>query len=502
MNIYNYKFIIQLTFTILFLLPLIYPVNWTGNEFNYFGIAKHTVDPNPYSQLYASYNEQLSRFLSDYTIGSFIKLFGADNAWVILRLAGLIGISLAFVFLCRTLEIALVPSVFALFFFKKLEQTYFGGEWIFYGIEPKVFSYIFVFFGLAYAIKNKLSVAVIFLSLATYFHFLVGGFWGLATFIYILIDQGLSRDVIRNFIFFIISIIPLLFLLVYENLRLPPEDINGLGYTVDQIYSNIRNPHHVAPFVDGHIGSKWVGGLFLIVLDTIILYAIYSLKLIKCRDFVLWLILFHIYLLLAVLLAFFDRDTQYFGKFYLFRPSSLILLLTLLIYCNIILGYLTKIKILSVLFPYALTIFIVIHIHKNISLNALFHVPILYDSLKQDEKDLVFWLRNNTKASDVILFEEGNDEKLAAESFELIVERPSLVNWKFVTTTKYSIARWYRLVLLKRQAYSGECSAFDKLSAKYYITYSVSGYENISRCAETVFSIGKYHVAHFPVKYD
>jgi hypothetical protein len=134
-------------------------------------------------------------------MGIFVKLFGFDNAWVILRFVGLIGLSLSFVFLASILEISLVPSVLALLVFEKLGQTYFSGEWLFNGIEPKVFSYIFVLFGLTYTIKNKLSVAVIFLSLATYFHFLVGGFWGLAILIYIYIVHGLSRNVIRNFVF-------------------------------------------------------------------------------------------------------------------------------------------------------------------------------------------------------------------------------------------------------------------------------------------------------------
>jgi hypothetical protein len=275
--------------------------------------------------------------------------------------------------------------------------------------------------------------------------------------------------------------------------------MNGLDYTIDQIYSNIRHPHHVAPF-DGN--QNWAIGLFFVVLDTIVLCLICYYKLIKWRGLVLWLILLHIYLLLAILLAFFDRDTQYFGKFYLFRPSSLILLLTLLIYCDLVLDYLTRIKILSMVFPFILAILIANHIYKTMALNTVFHTLTLYNSFKQDEKELVDWLRNNTKVSDIILFEEGNNGKLVAESFELVVERPSLVNWKFVPTTKYSIARWYHLMLLKRQAYSGECSAFDKLPAKYYIAYSVSGYENISRCAETVFSIGKYHVVYFPAKPD
>jgi membrane-bound metal-dependent hydrolase YbcI (DUF457 family) len=49
--------------------------------------------------------------------------------------------------------------------------------------------------------------------------------------------------------------------------------------------------------------------------------------------------LLHLYLLLAFLISFFDITTNYFGKLYLFRPASLILLFMILIstdyVCNI-----------------------------------------------------------------------------------------------------------------------------------------------------------------------
>ncbi len=500
MNINNRNYLLQSVFIILFLLPILYPVNWTGNEFNYFGIAKHNIDPNPYSQFYAAFNGQLSRFSSDYTMGTFVKHFGFDDSWVILRIFGIIGLSLSLALLTTILEIPLVPSILALIAFKKLGQTYFGGEWLFDGIEPKIFAYVFVFLGLAYAIKDKLPASVVFLSLATYFHFLVGGFWGIAIFVYIYLSNGLNKIVIINFIFFVISIIPLLILLVYDNLRLPASDTTDFGYTIDQVYSNIRAPHHVAPFDGNKIRSNWRMGFVLIIFNTAILYFLYYKNLIKSKSFVLWVILLHFYLFVAFFVAFFDRETQYLGKFYLFRPASFILLLSLLICCNFVFGYLNKLKIPPSVFT-AVLIFIVLRsVYINMSVSHFKDSKTLYDSLSQDEKILINWLKTKTSASDIMLYEEDDIGKLNAESFEQLVDKPTLVNWKFVPTTKYSIARWYRLMLLKRQAYSGVCLAFNQLPARYYIAYSISGRENISHCAEPVFSIGKYRVFYFPAK--
>ncbi|MFA5985470.1 MAG: hypothetical protein WC782_15745 [Methylococcaceae bacterium] len=492
----NRKLVLQFVSIFLCLLPLIYPIAWNDNEFNYFGIAKHNIDPNPYSQLYAAYNGQFSRVVSDFTMGVFVKFLGFDNAWIVLRFVGLVGLSLVFTIFVNVLEISVIPCAAALLIFDGLGQTYFGAEWLFRGIEPKIFAYIFILIGFIYAYKNKLSVAIIYFALATYFHFLVGGFWSFAIFIYVYLANGFNKALIHKLCFYVISIAPLLAFLVYDNLSLPPPDTNGFSQTIDQIYSTIRNPHHVAPFDGDKLRSGWFRGWFYILLDMSILYVFYTSKCIylRHRNFVLWTILLHAYLVIAIFIAYFDRYTQLLGKFYLFRPAALIFLLTLLIYCDIAFHYVSKIKLLNYALPVILAFFIAKPIYTGLTLDNLLSISKLYDLLTDDEKIVVGWLKNNTEDSNIILFEEGYNGSFSTESFEQLVGRPSLVNWKFVPTTKYAIARWYHLMLLKRAAYSGECSAFQQLPAKYYISFTESSNLNLNHCAKKAFSIGKYNI--------
>src|SRR5260370_36606047 len=60
------------------------------------------------------------------------------------------------------------------------QQSYFGGEWLFFGVEAKTFAYAAVIAALALALRNRRTSALMLTVLATYFHFLVGGFWALA----------------------------------------------------------------------------------------------------------------------------------------------------------------------------------------------------------------------------------------------------------------------------------------------------------------------------------
>ena len=83
------------------------------------------------------------------------------------------------------MNFALIPSILALHVFITSSQTYYAGEWIIKGVEAKVFAYILILFALAYADTKNLKKCLIFIVLASYFHFLVGFFWGIVTLAYI-----------------------------------------------------------------------------------------------------------------------------------------------------------------------------------------------------------------------------------------------------------------------------------------------------------------------------
>lgn len=87
-------------------------------------------------------------------------------------------------------------------------------------------------------------------ALATYFHFLVGGFWFVAGMALRLIDAPRDqRRVATTVPLYALSVMPLFCMIAWSRLAdtsvalatdVPPPDV---------IYSIIREPHHQSPFI-------------------------------------------------------------------------------------------------------------------------------------------------------------------------------------------------------------------------------------------------------------
>ena len=71
---------------------------------------------------------------------------------------------------------------------------------------------------------------------------------------------------------------------------------------------------------------------------------------------------------------------------------------------------------------------------------------------------------------------------------------PTLVKWKFVPTTRYDIARWYKLLLLKNEAFSGDCESTAKLAPRYFVTRADASAMGIGKCSVGVFAIDAFAI--------
>jgi len=111
------NFIWQVILTCLIALPVMYPLAWTGNELNYFALAKHHLDPGPYSELYAVNSHQLSKIATDFVIGLAVRYLGLDYAWFFSRFVLLIGLAVAYTQMTRALSIEATSACLALIFF-------------------------------------------------------------------------------------------------------------------------------------------------------------------------------------------------------------------------------------------------------------------------------------------------------------------------------------------------------------------------------------------------
>ena len=164
------------------------------------------------------------------------RYLGLDAAWFFSRFALMIGLAVAYVKMTRALRIEVMTACCALIFFLVVgHQTYFAGEWIFGGSEGKVFAYILVMFAVGLVIQNRLLPAVVLLAVATYFHFLVGGFWAGALFVYLYLNGHNRKQLVLGILGFTVLVLPMVWLLIYENKILPPPDVSGLELSLIHI---------------------------------------------------------------------------------------------------------------------------------------------------------------------------------------------------------------------------------------------------------------------------
>jgi hypothetical protein len=122
----------------------------------------------------------------------------------------------------------------------------------------------------------------------------------------------------------------------------------------------------------------------------------------------------------------------------------------------------------------------------------------LLSSLGDEEKQLIHWIQTNIPEGTVILIPESSGKPLNSMNFEQLIDRPTLVSWKFVPTTRYEIALWYKRILLKREIYEGKCESIKQLDVSHVLVVNQTQQEKLSHCGELIYSSGSY--ALFTIK--
>ena len=221
-------------------------------------------------------------------------------------------------------------------------QDIVGGEWIFSGYEAKVAAYILVLAALRLVLtREQLGAATLLLALATYFHFLVGGFWSASGMVLRLLDRPRAgRHVLLAVALYGLLVAPLCSIIIWSRLAdssaalapdVPPPDV---------IYSIIREPHHQSPFLTWpYFQDRWLPGYIMAapMLLSCVWLARNSANP-RLRIMAVWLAGLVAYFFLVLGPKYLDRDSGVLGKFYLFRPSSLVELLWLMVALTFAIG--------------------------------------------------------------------------------------------------------------------------------------------------------------------
>lgn len=323
----NQQFFVTLVLVLFFFR---FELNW--NEEHYMVLAKQFYDPDWVSGSFTFTEFASTRVLFQYIVGFLLHYLPFEIVLAIVRL--LLSVLIAYP-VTKVYRLFGVSNIFILlqlpilFFFQGVKlylsdsnQSFLGGEWIFVGVEPKVFAYIFVFFALYYLLVERFSLMVIFLAIASYFHILVGG-WVMFYFsLYHLIAKRSFKAPFLNGLLYIVCLLPLLFYLWPV-----------LGHSIstseasekaDWIFAYFKQPFHTGIFLTMKyfIRGAFHGLMysFFFFLLCVFLFNQYKDKY-NLRINLLNKIIF-IGTLVSVILAYFDKSGA-FGKYFPFRINSI-----------------------------------------------------------------------------------------------------------------------------------------------------------------------------------
>lgn len=474
---------------LLLMLAMLLPVGWHDNEVQYLTQALKRVSPDLFSQFSAAFDPSSTRIFEEVIFGSLVSWLGYDVAHGLLRIvmAVLYGLSLAY--LLNAVRLSALDAILIVALHSLLGPDLMGREWLFQGVESKTFAYACVFLALGLALHERWRPALALTILATYLHFLVGGFWALALLLLAKLSGWSWRQIFSFLAFYAVAMAPLLAMLISEQLSASTAG-NLAAPSADYIYSVIRAPHHMAPFANSESTRIWAKEALntgCLLLALLILAATTSQMVARIAWF---LVLLVGYLIAAYLVSFIDRHTLFLGKFYLFRPSSLILLLVIAV---VLMALRAGADRRLTLIRYMAFAFFIPLFAADLATSKAREFRETHNVYSQEELDRL----NTVLASDPdrqrVVLVEPYDEYLSAHVLlhrDLV--KPTLVSWKFVPTNPAAIQRWHDLVTYRARVFREGCSAPLRENVGYLLALRDQSANRLRSCGEVVF-----HSPHF-----
>lgn len=486
------------------LAPKVLSSGWTGNEIFYYGIADRWMQPELYPPTHAIFDDSIARIASFVLIGSFTKYLGFEYAEIWLSVFMLAAYVVAYWRLAKALDLDLLGAMLCLGVYLIAKQTLLSGSYVFGGVEPKTFAYACAMVGLAFAIRSKVYPAVFWLAAATYFHFLIGAFWGgMVLWLYLLQTRHWSK-VWRPTVLFTGLCLPLAIAIGLERMSGVSVDTSGLGLTLEQIYAEFRHPHHLVPFLDSHtFRTNWLPGVLTHtgIGVAILFWVSRNRAQSDSHALAYWIASLNLYVLIALGLSFFDRSTHYLGAFFVFRPTALVLFLTLAWTIKTFAlpawsapGSRLKLTLVSILSLATVAQFIVGVTGATIDRQSLAATQ------SPTTARMIDWIKSETSADSVVLISAASEDRMSEETrkpwlgIERLIQRSTLVSFKYVPTTDAAMLRWYQLLQWREAFFDGSCQTYDNIAVDYLIIAGANTVERVEHCSVTVWNEGDYFV--------
>ena len=393
-------------------------------------------------------------------------MLGYEGAHVTQRLL-IIGLyATAIGFVISRLKLSALDGFMMVALYDFFGPALLGSEWLFYGVESKTFAYAFVFLALGYGFSGAYRSAALAFVAATYFHFLVGGYWAVMLLGAFWVVSGSRAQVRRSLVLYGVAVVPLGLIILQDQVsNLPTAEQAGLGLSAAYVYSIVRAPHHVAPFASADSLSQWAKGA--IACGAVLVASLVALGTTggrTARTLAGITAVSSGFLLAAFAVSYLDRESGMLGALYLFRPSSLTLALAILtVLCVAREGGMS----LSGGIKLVVSVFVVV-LFLGTAVPKRVRDYVLYRETAATARMLAQAVTARTAPGDLVLIQPvGEGGKFS--SLPRLLDRPTLVNWKFMPTTQRDILHWYALEQYRRQWFEHGCVGSSDYPVKYLL---------------------------------
>jgi hypothetical protein len=480
----------QNTFLIIYILILANFIGkgLMGGEEQYLAFAKQFMNPKWMPGSFSLNHPPGDKIIFQVIFGFLLRFFSFEQVTFWGRMVNFLLLAIPLSLFFKKLRFKNIEILLILQVGYFMHQSIWAGEWIFRSIEQKTFAYIFVFLAFYNILSDRTYRAIIYLSLGTYFHFLVGGWMAFFLVIYVLIYRKSFFESLKHGFLFLAITLPFIIFLYTQYFNGQPSVINGIN--INWVYSIYRHPHHMGMFADiPYFMAYHLGGV-LISLGFLLL-CIFGFRKLNDSDIkkinTLNIIIFS-QQFVFIAIALFDKNGVLL-KSYPFRTSALSAFLIIVEICLVVKRY--GLKHIYKLLTGNIHLFstkswvqkrISFYVFMNIILVTLFlprfiletkstiqNFYIGEDKVDKSTLELYEYIKVNTSPSSVFLFMD----KLNPYSFTRRTDREQFVIGKFTPTYNKTIYEWYtRLMLIEDMR--KDISNIEELVKNYKVDYLIS----------------------------
>jgi hypothetical protein len=456
---------------------------WLDGEQHYLWLARQWVgDGVPEHSALLDGMPHAYVFLS--ICGALIKLFGDVLGQILLHVLVAAAYAYAITRLTAVLGLRLIEVILLLLAFVALDQGLFAGEWLFKGVEPKVFAYPFILIATAELLQQRLIRACVFLAVATHMHLLVGGFWTIILAISALALHRNLRAMLLPSAIYALAVLPLLAILISTG-YLDTQHAAAGAPSASWISTYIRMPHHATPWIDRYTVLSWLPSILALLVLTVISTKMRHWLTQAGAQLSVVVVAGGCFLFLALMATALDPSGS-IGSTTPFRPSSLVLFYFLMLMILLLQAVAEPRR-------WQLTastvMLLAAFLAPGIGLNAL--RPIRDELRARAEFGALLSFAQKTPVDTMFLI--WPDLEPSLYWFERESHRPLLIVRKFIPARGASVREWYKRRTFQDQVFAGGCP----LPTTYHVDVLIVPAALASRyaaCSSVVASREEYAV--------